>query len=156
MSYDISGRLADTYLFGDLGIDEQQVVSEFSEYMDLSDGEYLIAEHDVEPDLYLLIDGSVEIISSENDITSEEIVLSNEDKDILGEIGWLGNGQHSASVKCQGNVEAIRVDGKRLTAFIDKHPETGALIYKKIATLLADRLMSTDTLLKQILWNSSL
>lgn len=156
METDFSNRLSQHELFAGLDLDTILKLASISDYLDLSDGETLIEEHGSGHDLYLLLSGNVEIVSSDSPVTSDEVVLSSDDKSMLGEIAWLTGGKHTASVRCRGPVEAIRIDGSALKRFLDMSPDIGAGIYKKIAGLLADRLTTTDALLKQILWNSRL
>lgn len=156
METDFSNRLSRHELFSGLDLDSLLKIASISDYLDLSDGDILIEEQGSGHDLYLLLSGNVEIVSSDTPVTSDEVVLSSDDKSLLGEIAWLTGGKHTASVRCHGRVEAIRIDGAELKKFLDMSPDIGAGIYKKIAGLLADRLTSTDDLLKQILWNSRL
>ncbi len=119
-----------------------------------SDGDVVISENEkVNRDLYALISGHVEILSKENKNVSSEIVISKENKVILGEISWLSNGARTASVRCIGEVEAIRIDGQQLMGYLAHNPEAGYKVMHFIGVLLAKRLVSTDNLLKQLLWN---
>ena len=144
-------------LFSELSAAQLAEVSRFCALLSLSDGDMLIKESDKDDiDLYLLCQGSVEIVSRSSPITSGEVVISKQDKDVFGEMGWLTNAPRTASVRCHGNVQAIRVDGRALNEYLNGHPEVGYIIMRYIALTLAQRMQGTDALLKQILWNSTL
>ena len=142
-------------LFKDLSYNQLEDILPFCTRLNLDDGDIMIAEGSKEDhDLYLLISGNVEIVSSDNSILSHEVVLSRENKEIFGEISWLSEHKRTASVRCKGTADAIRIDGLGLMSFLEKNPEVGFLIMQQIATLLAQRIEETDTLMKQILWNT--
>ncbi len=140
-----------------LSPDQLDSVSQFCTLLNLSDGDMLIRESDQnDTDIYLLSTGSVEIVSNSSRITSGEVVISREDKDVFGEMGWLTNAPRTASVRCHGNVQAIRVDGQAFADYLSSNPDVGYLVMQYVAVKLACRLQGTDSLLKQILWNTML
>lgn len=144
-------------LFRELSVEQLAEVSPFCTLLNLSAGDMLIKESDrQDADLYLLCKGAVEIVSTSSPITSGEVVISKEDKDVFGEMGWLTNAPRTASVRCHGNVQAIRVDGRALNKYLDSHTELGYAMMTHVAQTLAQRMQGTDALLKQILWNTTL
>jgi CRP-like cAMP-binding protein len=151
------GELVHTYLFRELDVRSLEEISTFSERRQLLDGDVLIHENESENfDLYVLCSGAVEIISSSSRAVSGDVVISKQDMEVFGEISWITGRRRTATVRCRGEVDAIRIDGARFMDYIEKHPRIGFLVMRRIAGLLSERLISTDTLLKQILWNSTL
>ncbi len=121
---------------------------------EFSDGEVLISESDESHgDLYILIKGNVEILSINRTSACGEVVLSKRDKDVFGEVGWLTDQSRTATIRANGSVEAIRIDGEELMAYMEANPHAGFILARRIARLLAERLKVTDDLLKQILWS---
>ena len=98
----------------------------------------------------------MEIITSGSGLTSDEISISKQDKELLGEISWLSGGKRTATVRCIGEVEAVRIDGKKLMDYLYQYPKVGFFVMRHIARLLSTRLDQTNNLLKQILWNSNI
>jgi len=144
-------------LFQGLNPSQLKAISSFCSLLTLLDGDMLIREEDRgDSDIYLLLDGAVEIVSNNTMITSSEVVISKEDKDVFGEIAWLTGSPRTASVRCRGGVNAIRVDGKALTSYLEQHPAAGYSVMREIALTQSRRMQRTDSLLKQILWNSLL
>jgi len=144
-------------LFSELSVAQLAEVDQFCTLLSLSDGDMLIKESDRDDiDLYLLCQGSVEIVSRGSPITSGEVVISKQDKDVFGEMGWLTNAARTASVRCHGNVQAIRVDGRALNEYLNSHTDLGYIMMRHVAQTLAQRMQGTDALLKQILWNTTL
>ena len=150
-------RLETASLFEDLSREEILEISKFCTLLDLYAGDKLISENDSETaDLYILFNGQVEIITSGSGLTSDEISISKQDKELLGEISWLSGGKRTATVRCIGEVEAVRIDGKKLMDYLYQYPKVGFFVMRHIARLLSTRLDQTNNLLKQILWNSNI
>ncbi|KPJ92573.1 MAG: hypothetical protein AMJ53_09105 [Gammaproteobacteria bacterium SG8_11] len=154
---EIANDLAPVYVFQDLEYSVLEDIAVFSTKLHLFEGDNLISEHTGSlSDMYVLCGGTVEIISSSSGVTSEEVSLSRQDKEIFGEISWLTRRKRTATIRCLGDVDAIRIDGVQFMQYLDKHPQVGFSVMKNIALLLADRLNHADSLLKQILWNSNI
>lgn len=150
-------RLETAAIFEDLSREEILHISQFCTSLELYAGDNLISENDSGTlDLYILFDGQVEIITSGSGLTSDEITISKQDKELFGEISWLTGGKRSATVRCIGEVEAVQVDGKKFMDYLNKNPKVGFFIMQHIARLLSHRLDQTNNLLKQILWNSNI
>ena len=149
--------LEQTNFFRDLSLEQIEEIAPFCELLQLSDGEIMIQEGDKGGnDLFHLLSGSVEIVSNDTSILSNEVVLSKEEKELFGEISWLTNCKRTASVRCRGPVEAIRIEGKALMEFLEKNPDIGFLIMRRVALIMSERIEETDDLMKQILWNTGL
>jgi len=150
-------ELEQVQLFKEVTGQALQDISSFCTKLELGDGDTFIAENDPHSrDLFILIRGRVEIITSSSGITSSESIISQQDKELFGEISWISGRKRTASVRCIGEVEAIRIDGEKFMAYLQNHPETGFIVMRTIALLVADSLSDTNQLLKQILWNTPL
>lgn len=146
-----------TYLFKDIEYASLQEIVKFSKRLTLHDGEVLIHENEMENfDVFVLCTGSVEIISSSSRTVSGDVVISKADMEVFGEISWITRRKRTATVRCRGDVEAVKIDGKIFMTYLEEHPEVGFDVMRHISRVLAERLVATDTLLKQILWNSTL
>ena len=154
---EIAYDLAPVYVFRDLDYKVLEDIAQFSTKLHLLEGDDLISEHRGSlSDVYVLCDGMVEIISSSSGITSEEVSLSPQDKEIFGEISWLTKRNRTATIRCLGEVDAVCIDGHQFMQYLDNNPQVGFSVMKNIALLLADRLNQADSLLKQILWNANI
>jgi len=141
-------------LFNGLSCEQMEAIAGLCDRKLYNDGDFLITEGDgSSSDLYILLSGSVEIVSSNAATTSSEVVLSREDKEIFGEISWLTGARRTAGVRCHGAVEAIRIDGGALMQYLENEPEAGFHVTRKIAVLLSMRMEDSNRLLKQLLWN---
>lgn len=148
-------KLAQVSLFEGLDHATLADISVLSHILELEDGDDLISENDSgNIDLFILIGGKVEVLTRSSALASGEVVIANKGLEVLGEISWLRQVRRTATVRCIGEVEAIRIDGEQLRQYLSNNTAAGYLVMQRIACKLADRLQQTDVLLKQILWNS--
>lgn len=143
-------------IFRNVPYQDVEAIRRFSQHVVMDDGEFLIQEDEKEFDLFVLLRGSVEIVSNQRVAVSEECVLSRNHKELLGEMGWLTQKRRTAAVRCRGTVEAVRIDGVALSQYLVDNPKAGFIVMQNVALLLAERLGGANSLLKQILWNMAL
>ncbi|NOY66379.1 MAG: cyclic nucleotide-binding domain-containing protein [Gammaproteobacteria bacterium] len=149
--------LSETSLFKGISLKQLSDIAEFCDRLVLNEGDMLIQEDEAgNSDIYVLIEGNVEVVSNNTNLTSGEVVLSHEDKELFGEIGWLTNAKRTASVRCYDGAEVIRIDGEKLMQYLEETPEVGFIITRRIAQTLSQRMEESDRLLKQILWNKNI
>ncbi|OOZ38759.1 hypothetical protein BOW53_14275 [Solemya pervernicosa gill symbiont] len=143
--------------FQDLSADQIASIMPCCSIVALNDGEFLICEGEhIDRDFYLLLSGTVEIVSNDTNMISGEVVLSKEDKDLYGELALLTGCKRTASVRCRGDVDAIRINGEALMNILTKDAEIGFKVLHRIALILAQRLEQSDSLIKQLLWNTNI
>ena len=150
-------ELQSTSLFHNIDISYLARIAEFCEELELGDGDPLIAENDSgSRDLFIILSGKVEILSSGAKSTSSEIVLSDQDKEVFGEIAWITGASRTATIRSIDNSIVIRIHGNEFSSFLDNHNEVGYLVMKNLTGILAQRMIKTNNLLKQLLWNMQL
>jgi len=155
MMIEMLGR---TEFLSDLDISTLADISTFSTFLSLQPGDTIMSENDKNSNsIYLLCSGDVEVLSNRSSITSGEVVLSNKDTEIFGEMRWLKKqGGRTATVRCKSDVQVIEIDGDQLMNYLEHNNAAGFLIMRRIANILANRMRNTDVLLKQLLWNSQM
>jgi len=147
-------ELVESSLFTDTEISVLDDILTFSKRKECEDGDVLIEENSTGSfDVFILCEGKVEVVSSSSSSASSEVVISSQEKDELGEISWLLRMRRTATVRCIGEGIVIQIDGDKLMEYFEANKEIGYQFMKKISILLAKRLLNTDDLLKQLLWN---
>ncbi len=151
----ITHHLENTSIFSGLSPHDLTVIGGFCVEQSFDDGDVLIHENESENfDIFVLCDGSLEIVSNNSADISNEVVISERDNDLVGEVGWLTRKKRTATVRARGSVHVIRVDGEALQQYVDGNPRSGLYIMRSIALSLSYDLTNADNLLKQILWNN--
>jgi len=143
-------------IFNEVAYDAMEDISNFCVRIELSEGDALISENDSDYDLFVLSDGTLEVVSSGSGKTSGEVVISKQDYNVFGEITWLTRNRRTATLRCKDQVSAVKIDGDALTKYMEAHPQVGFEIMRNTAKIVAERLENTNTLIKQILWNSNI
>jgi len=147
-------ELVENSLFTDASMEVLEDIMSFSERRECEDGDILIEENSSGSfNLFILCEGKVEVVSSSTGNASSEVVISSLEKDLLGEISWLLRMRRTATVRCIGEAIVIQINGDQLMQYFENNKKVGYEFMTKIAKLLARRLLNTDDLLKQLLWN---
>jgi len=149
-------ELLEAAIFQDISYTAMKDIAQFSVAIELDEGDALISENEIEYDLYVLSAGTLEVVSSGSDNTSGEVVISKQDYNIFGEITWLTRNRRTATLRCKNQVKAIKIDGDELLKYMENNPVVGFEIMRNTAKIVAERLENTNTLVKQILWNSNI
>lgn len=147
-------QLLDSSLFKDIDINDLENIAHFTSQQEFGDGEVIINENDTQGcDIFILLSGQVEILSTSGQLANNEVVISSHEKDILGEISWILRNKRTATVRSIGESLLLQIDGVQLMDFFETNHHAGYLFMKGVSSLLAKRLVKTDNLLKQVLWN---
>ena len=141
---DMVKTLQGTELFK--GIDGQTLteIAVFCQTLHLADGGKLIAEgRPRTPDLYMVIDGDFDVIAR-NPKTDESMTLGNLGYEVVGEIAWLTGSTRSATVRCRGDLRAIRIDGTQLMAYLETHRDVGFEVMRRLMRALSQKLIDAN------------
>lgn len=134
-------------LFRGLHDEVLQTILGFSDVREFSDGEVILTDQDrsdnnlVIRDLYLLMDGKVNIVKHLQDIDlMKRVNIQAIDNEVYGEIGWLLGSRPSAEITSSGNSRILLVNGKKLFALCESNKDVGYHILYRLAAILAMRL----------------
>jgi CRP-like cAMP-binding protein len=140
-------------IFSDL--DEQEVAETLSITKEkrFPKGETVMQEGQEGDSMYILVSGSVEISKTltmkmgEDDYTEKEKILTSfeaQDNVIFGEIAMIDRENRSASVMATTDCILLEIKRKDFLHLIDKRPQMGVKVLRKIAELLANRLRQSS------------
>jgi CRP-like cAMP-binding protein len=111
---------------------------DISEKMSLNEGNALFNEGDAAGHFYVLLKGQVQLSLG----PSGPVVYQAK---IPGEIiGWsclIGRESYSASAKCTESTDMLRFDRKSFLRILNKNPANEALLFKRLAEMLGNRLL---------------
>lgn len=91
----------------------------------------LFLEGDESQDVYMLVSGTLEILKGNTKIAEVD-----EQGAIIGEMALIMGGKRTASVRCDSEVQILKIPKEEVDAFIEEFPDFS----KRIARVLADRL----------------
>ncbi len=91
----------------------------------------LFLEGDESQDVYMLISGTLEVLKG-----SKKITDITEQGAIVGEMALIMGGKRTASIRCNNEVQILKIPKEDVDEFIEEFPDFS----KRIARILADRL----------------
>jgi CRP-like cAMP-binding protein len=107
-------------------------------------GEKIFEQGELGTEMYIILDGDVEIVKHIND---ESHVLSHLEKgDFFGEMALLENVPRTADAVAVGEVKALVINGSRFDEMLHKNPEIAVRIIRKYSK----RLREANALLERL------
>jgi CRP/FNR family transcriptional regulator, cyclic AMP receptor protein len=135
-----------TKLFEGLSIDELVLIAGIVRREVVDAGTVIITEGETGGDLFLLEEGTVEVLRTLTIVTSKHEFgarersfsrLTGEDHCIFGETGIIGRGERTATVKAASNCTLLVIDAKAFLTLVKVHPNIGYIVVTNIARMLA-------------------
>jgi len=115
-------------------------------------GETIIREGDTGDEMYILLDGEVEIsrkltmlASQEQDNVNKTLVtLTAKEHPFFGEMGLLGQKERTASVVAKKDCKLVTIKQEAFEYLCNQDPKMGVAILKLIALTAGERLLKTN------------
>lgn len=126
----------------DSTIDE---IAALAEYGCMLAGEVLMDKGEKSSDLFVVLDGSVNIYTEKGDKLAECGPAS-----VLGEVSLVDAGPRSAVAVCKGKVAFARFPAKELRAYMAKNKEAGFVMLANLSRVLTMRLRATNSNLEAL------
>ena len=141
-------NLQDCLLFE--GIDEHYVDSFLSDCTEISlkKNAFLFEKDDVGDEMYILLNGCVEILFNKKETPGPDIKLHiTKPGSVIGELCVFGQRTRSASIRAIENSQLLKISGEEFRIRIYAKELDAMLICYNIAKVLSERLTETDLLL---------
>ncbi len=114
-------------------------------------GEDVITEGDTGSEMYILIEGTVDVIKTT--VFGDKFVvatLSAEKHCVFGEMAMVDNDKRSATVKAKTACTTLSIDHKSFEKFCDEHPQSGVELLRLISTNLVRNIRTENNNLKMV------
>lgn len=147
-------KLKKCRLFQNLTDDELKLVAEITEEIKLPKGNNLFYEGANNQDLYLIIDGIIEISMELGD--NEKIqVTKMKDGGIVGDFAFIDEGVRSATASAIENCHLFVIKKSKFDILIQNNPRIGITIYKELGKEICKKIRERNKELKSaIIWES--
>jgi SulP family sulfate permease len=129
---------------------DARAVMQYLERLAIAQGERLIVQGDPSEDLYFIESGRVSVKFEREDGTDVHVYTMGPGT-LVGEVAFLLGMPRSAAVVAEQPTIAYRLGQRALERMKAEHPEAASAIHEFMARLLAERLVNTGRLLKQVL-----
>ena len=124
-------------IFDELEPNERIHVLQRAKECSWAPGDTLIQEGHVNRSLFVILDGDIQVLSSEQVIADLGV------GSIVGEMSFLSGESACATVVAQTQVQALCIHHNTLRHFLEDQPHLGVKLYRSIASTLAHRLRET-------------
>lgn len=142
---DLFAALRESYLSESLSDDQLHGLEGLAQFVEFEDLQDIVRANEVSFDLYVLVDGSVEVTTESGDIISRLKPGA-----IIGEYALLEGGERSATVMSNGKSQLIHLDGQKLLAHMEANPQVGMILYRNFGKTLCERLRSANIQIERL------
>ena len=129
-----------------LSPEQTEAIGKLGHLQSFTAGEHLIMLGSREADMYVIVEGRVEVLTNDSDKLAELGAGA-----IVGEIAFVDAGPRHAHVVAAGYVTVVRFPAKELRAQLCADKTAGFIVLTNLARLLASRLRNADGRLDQLL-----
>ena len=128
--------LSGSQLVRELGMDAFASIEHELRLVELEHGEVLVAQGDVADELYLLLDGQLEVAIGTGD--GEQTLTRLEPGSTVGEIALLAGDERSATVRAAGPCRVVAVSERGFRRLLTEHPAQAEALAKRAVERLRE------------------
>jgi CRP-like cAMP-binding protein len=124
--------------FMDMGKPFTMEVLDIAEKLFLNEGEVLFQEGDPARHFFVLLKGRVRLSLGD---AGPVIYMVRQPGEIIGWSGLIGRDRYSASGECMEETNLLKFDRDVFLEILKKYPHNEALLFKRLAEMLGNRLL---------------
>ena len=155
--------LKESDLFYNLTPVQFELIESICQELNFKKGEFIFDENSRDNDLYLILQGKVEVVVSLGLVTTElttdetpRVIAILQRGQSFGEMALVDGGVRSASVRAADkSTRVIFLPRKKLMMLCETYPELGYRVMFNLAADLAQKIRNTDLKLRDALLTSS-
>jgi CRP-like cAMP-binding protein len=129
-------KIADFFM--GMGKDFTVEVLDIAEKLSQKEGDVRFGEGGPARHFYILLKGRVKLSLGE---TGPVVYMARQPGEIIGWSGLIGRDIYSASAQCMEETSLLKFKRDRFLEILKKYPHNEALIYKRLAHMLGNRLL---------------
>ena len=136
--------LASVDLFKDLPESLLQEILAFSEVVNKKAEERIFSARDEARHLFILLEGTVAIrmrLTSRPETVTVSII--NRPYRTFGWSGVVAPFHYTANADCEEDVRLLSIDGHKLMEVLERHPEQGFIVMRRMTEIISDRLRNS-------------
>jgi CRP-like cAMP-binding protein len=139
-------------LFDRMSEDEEKLVTEKFKKVNVTSGEYIFKENDIDDTLYIVEKGTVSLKKLIINDYEKTLFVATEGL-VFGEFGFVDGKERSASAFAEKDSALLSLKREDFDAFIEEHPLTGTKLYNNLLGTIISRLrMTNDAYRDAIRW----
>ena len=131
-------------MFAKLEPSKLKLIAFASAHLTFDHGEALFYEGDPSDGVYLIDEGQV-VICVDNDGTEIKVATLSS-RELFGEMAILRNEPRSATIRAEGPVKVLRIDGEMFLRVVTEYPQTALEVMRILSEKIAKSIDSERTL----------
>jgi len=131
-------------IFNNLTTEQRKLIEPLFTYRQESAGTTLFDQGDEAKNLYIVVEGEVEIRYKPDD-GPPLVVTRVRPENVVGWSAALGNPLYTSSAVCTVVTTVFSISGSELRQLCENHPEICPIILDRLATMIAKRLRNTHS-----------
>lgn len=151
--------LKETELFYNLSQAQMEQVEKICEEQSYTEGELIFRENSRDKEVYLLLDGRVEILVNPALVTSAptsshkvSIIATLQPGQVFGEVALVDEGVRSASARsADPHTVVARIPRTKFMLLCNMYPELGYRVMYNLAAALAQKMRSADMKIREMM-----
>jgi CRP-like cAMP-binding protein len=143
-----SAQLQKFALFSDLSLEECGTLASCFQLQEYAAGTELIQQDDLSVNLYLIVEGIVEVSLPLVGVTTSTRIAKFGPGECVGELALARVARRAASAVVKLKSQCLTANASELTEICAQHPRIGFAVYKKLSEIITDRLVSTNMQLR--------
>ena len=144
--------LADTDLFNELSITQLDLIDALCEELVFQKGDVIFQENSHQAELYLIINGTVDILINPGMITAttdgsiaQELIATLRIGQCFGEVALVDQGLRSATAQAgHNNTRLLCISRDRLLKLCGSYPQLGYQVMKNLAAELGQKIRNSN------------
>lgn len=123
-------------IFTDLNLDQLEQIFQICTQKSFKKGEVIVREHTPSTEIYIILEGEVEIILEKNGLknTQEKRVGILDRGQSFGEVALVDQGLRTATVRCLSETcRLLEIDRDHFLKFLKANPEIGFIVLYNLA-----------------------
>lgn len=150
---EIAEAVKKSFIFNTLAGEEISEILNITKEKRFQEGDVIMQEGDKGDEMYLILDGAVDVSKSltmkfgEDDYRKVEKMLTHfrpEDHPIFGEMALIGQDNRSATIIARTDCVFLAIKRVDFIALVENNPQLGVKILLRLSNLLVDRLKQSS------------
>lgn len=120
-------------------------IASLASYQVFAAGETMIRKGDSGGDLFVILEGTVDVLSDQDDL-----LASAGQGNVIGEVALVDAQPRSADVVCKGLTKVARLPAKELRAYMAQNKDAGFIMLANLSRVLSMRLRNAQVVLEDL------
>ena len=135
-------------LFSLLSDDEAEILAPLFKAVNFAAGTTFINQDEISHNLYLIVSGIAEVRLPLIGPRGTTSVAKFGPGECVGELSLARIARRAASALAEVDCQCFVVETQKLIDVFEKHPKIGYEVYRKLASIITDRLVATNMMLR--------